>query len=170
MRQYKAVILLDCLSILTSISGSHRIKYQVPFDTIIIANILEYVKKSRFLTGIICLGVCIQKAPDFINCGAAILLKMGSHDVGCAANRFLCLHWRLLHFGTSHLTASVLILFWYCMAEPPPAVGRSSDMSAGPKILLRTKGAAVLRPGCFVWNRGLRFVVSHLLLSYCRSV
>ena len=111
-RQYKAVILLDCLSILTSVSGSHRIKYRVPFDTIIIANMRCYVKESRFLTAIICLSIRAQKTPDFINCGAAFLLKMGSHYISCAANRSLYLRWRLLHFGISHLIASVLILFW----------------------------------------------------------
>ena len=33
------------------------------------------------------------------------------------------------------------------------AVGRGSDMSAGPEIL-RLRNAAISRPGCFAWNRG----------------
>ena len=39
------------------------------------------------------------------------------------------------------------------MTEPPPAVGRGSDMSAGPEIL-RLRNAAISRSGCFAWNRG----------------
>lgn len=57
------------------------------------------------MTDIICFSICAQKTPDFINCGAAFLLKMGSHDISCAANRSLYLRWRLLHFGISQLMA-----------------------------------------------------------------
>jgi len=82
----------------------------VPIDTIIIPKSRYYVKKSLILTEISLFGICVQKAPDFIYCGAAVFLKMGSHDVRCAANRFLCLRWRMLQSGISHGIISLSFL------------------------------------------------------------
>ena len=78
----------------------------MPFDIIIIPNMQNTVKKSWFLTRIVSFGIHVDKAPDFVYCGAALLLKMRGHNIGCLSNGPLYLFGGLLSFGICHVIAS----------------------------------------------------------------
>ncbi len=78
----------------------------MPFDIIIIPNVQNVVKKSGILTRIVCLDIHVDKASDFINCGAARLLEMGGYDISGFSNGPLYLFGGLLGFGVGHVIAS----------------------------------------------------------------